>query len=79
MNATKLHKLVIAGALALAALGATPFANAGNGKHPDGSASIIAVRHPEIIGVLKHPEIIGVLKHPDCFLSMRKAGGDVPR
>ena len=68
MNATKLRKLVIGGAFALAALGATPFANAGNGKHPDGRASIIAVRHPQIIGVLKHPDIIGVLKHPDRFL-----------
>ena len=76
MYATKLHRLVATTALALAALGATPFASAATGKHPDGRASIIAVRHPQIIGVLKHPDIIGVLKHPDRFVSMRKAGGD---
>ena len=75
MYATKLQKLVITSALALAALGATPFASAGTGKHPDGRASIIAVRHPVIIAV-RHPNIIGVLKHPDFRVQMRKAGGD---
>jgi hypothetical protein len=80
MNATKLPKLVLATAVAAAALGATPLAQAGLGtpqKHPE----IIAVKHPDIIGVLKHPDIIGVLKHPDIIgvlkhPDMRKAGGD---
>ena len=88
MNGTKLFKLVVATALAVAALGATPLAQAGLGmpqKHPDIIAvkhpniiailkhpDIIAVKHPNIIAILKHPDINGVLKHAD----MRKAGGD---
>ena len=77
---TRLPKLVAATALAIAALAATPLAEAGLGipqKHPDAQKRphIIAVlKHPEIIAVLKHPGIIAVLKHPDV-LGVRKSGG----
>ena len=70
MTGTK-PKLVVATALAIAALAATPLAEAGLGmpqKHPD------AEKRPHIIAVLKHPGIIAVLKHPDV-LGVRKSGG----
>jgi hypothetical protein len=82
MHATKLPKLVIATAIAAAALGATPLAQAGVGT-PQKRPHIIAVNQPNIIGVLKRPHIIGVLNHQDIIgvlkhpdLNMRKAGGD---
>jgi len=73
MHGTTLPKIAAATALAGAALGATPLAQAGVSqpqKHPE----IIGVLNaPRIIGVLKHPEIIGVLKHRT--ITIRKAGG----
>ena len=70
MHATKLPKVVVATALAAAALGATPLAQAGVGAPQ---------KRPHIIGVLKRPHIIAV-KHPDIIailtLGVRKAGGD---
>ena len=69
---SKLPKTIAATALAAAALGVAPVAQAGTGapqKHPE----IIAIlKHSELKGVAKHPDIIGVLKR----LQMRKAGGD---
>jgi hypothetical protein len=59
MNARTLPKLLAVTALAVAALGSTPLANAGlgipQGKAPHG------IRAPE-----KHPERLGIpQKHPD--------------
>ena len=78
MTGTKLPKLVAATALAIAALAATPLAEAGAGipqKHPDAEKRphIIAVlKHSEIIAVLKRPDIIAVLKHAE-ILGVRKS------
>jgi hypothetical protein len=82
MRGTTLPKLAAATALAGAALGVTPLAQAGVAqpqKHPQiigvlNAPQIIGVLdRPQIIGVLKHPEIIGVLKHRTIVI--RKAGG----
>ena len=73
MYATKLSKLLVATALAGAALGVAPLAQAGAGT-PQKREHIIAVKHPDIISVLKREHVIGVLRQSD--LDMRKAGGD---
>jgi hypothetical protein len=53
MYAAKLHKLLVATALAGAALGLTPLAQAGDGTPQ---------KREHIIGVLKHPDIIAILE-----------------
>ena len=72
LERSKLPKTIAATALAVAALGVAPVAQAGVG---------VPQKHPEIIGVLKHRDLSGVKKHPDIIgvfnrLQMRKAGGD---
>ena len=69
---SKLPKTIAATALAVAAFGVAPVAQAGTSAPQ---------RHPEIIAILKHPELNGVAKHPDIIgvlkrAHMRKAGGD---
>ena len=92
MHGTTLPKLAAATALAGAALGVTPLAQAGVAQpqqHPEiigvlTAPQIIGVLdRPQIIGVLDRPQIIGVLKHPGIIgvlkhrtIVIRKAGGD---
>jgi hypothetical protein len=82
MYATKINKLLVATALAGAALGVTPLAQAGDGT-PQKRPHIIAVKRPHIIGVLKREHIIGVLKREHIIgvlkradlIGVRKTGG----
>ena len=72
MQGSKLSKTIAATALAVAAFGVAPVAQAGTSAPQ---------KHPEIIAILKHRHLNGVTKHPDIIgvfnrLQMRKAGGD---
>ena len=67
MSATKLSKLMVATALAGAALGVAPLAQAGTGT-PQKREHIIAVKRPHIIAILKREHIIAILEQPDFLV-----------